>query len=175
VGAIYLYFRSKEDLYVSLLEETFELFDAELKQIRACNDLAYSGRLRAAWSFLCQWAVSDVEGTRTLRLVSQPGVRKQLSDEVAKSTHAGLCTIRDHFTVLITGGIETGEYSTENPEAKADLLWALYTGLLQANDARANLELPGEGFTASANLAFDTVASAFAIPKVVAASTEVAA
>ena len=34
VGAIYLYFRSKEDLYVSLLEETFELFDAELKPLR---------------------------------------------------------------------------------------------------------------------------------------------
>ena len=28
VGAIYLYFRSKEDLYISLLEETLELFDA---------------------------------------------------------------------------------------------------------------------------------------------------
>ena len=34
VGAIYLYFRSKEDLYVSLLEETLTVFDADLTRMR---------------------------------------------------------------------------------------------------------------------------------------------
>ena len=34
VGAIYLYFRSKEDLYVSLIEDTLTVFDVEMVQLR---------------------------------------------------------------------------------------------------------------------------------------------
>mgnify|MGYP002139961465 CR=1 FL=1 len=34
VGAIYLYFRSKEDLYVSLIEDTLTVFDVEMVQVR---------------------------------------------------------------------------------------------------------------------------------------------
>jgi len=175
VGAIYLYFRSKEDLYVSLLEETFELFDAELKQINACTDLSFEGRLEAAWSFLSQWAVSDVEGTRTLRLVAKPGVRKQLSDEVAQATKNGITSVRAHFASLIQGGTETGEFSATNANDSADLFWALFIGLLQANDARANLELTGHGFTQSANVAFAALKSSLNTPSVQTSTHEVAA
>ena len=34
VGAIYLYFRSKEDLYVSLIEDALTVFDVEMGQVR---------------------------------------------------------------------------------------------------------------------------------------------
>src|ERR1700749_2425926 len=79
VGAIYLYFRSKEDLYVSLLEDTLTRFDADLTQLRGRVDAAE--RLRAAWDYLMTWADRDPEGPRVLRLLAQPGVKAQLSDE----------------------------------------------------------------------------------------------
>ena len=47
VGAIYLYFRSKEDLYVSLLEETLETFDNDLSAVAHRGDSA-DIRLREA-------------------------------------------------------------------------------------------------------------------------------
>jgi len=153
VGAIYLYFRSKEDLYVSLLEETFELFNAELTQLRG-NTLRADDRLGAAWRFFTQWAVSDVEGTRTLRLMSQPGLKKQLSDEVAKASSDGLTMVRGHLTALIASSVETGHYNTIDAEQTADVIWALFLGLLQVNDARLNLELPGASFTEAARTAF---------------------
>ncbi len=153
VGAIYLYFRSKEDLYVSLLEETFELFNAELTQLRG-NTLRADDRLSAAWRFLTQWAVSDVEGTRTLRLISQPGLRKQLSDDVNASTSKGLTMVREHLTAMISSGAESGFYTSVDAEQTADTVWALFLGLLQVNDARLNLELPGASFTEAARTAF---------------------
>src|SRR5690242_14924778 len=52
VGAIYLYFRSKEDLSVSLLEETYEVFEAELRQLRTRGDLTPADKVRSAWLFL---------------------------------------------------------------------------------------------------------------------------
>lgn len=159
VGAIYLYFRSKEDLYISLLEETLEAFDAELAQIRGRTDLPPAARLQAAWSYFTSWAVSDVEGTRILRLISQPGVRKQLSDEVAEACAKGLTCVREHFAALLRDGIEAGHYRAVNPEERADLLVSLFMGLLQTADARANLELPGPSFTESAQAAFAAVES----------------
>ena len=134
VGAIYLYFRSKEDLYISLLEETLELFDSELSQIRDRTNGNSTEALKAAWSFLTQWATADVEATRVLRLISQPNIRSQLSDEVAESISNGIARVREHIGAL---------YGTSNGQANIDLFWSLFLGLLQANDARVNLDLPG--------------------------------
>lgn len=157
VGAIYLYFRSKEDLYISLLEETLEAFDAELAQIHIRTDLHPAGRLQAAWSYLTNWAVSDVEGTRILRLIAQSGVRKQLSDEVVEACAKGLTSVREHFASMLREGMEIGHYRSANADETADLLVALFMGLLQTADARANLELPGPSFTESAQAAFAAV------------------
>lgn len=157
VGAIYLYFRSKEDLYISLLEETLEQFDNELTQIRNRADLTPSNRLQAAWSYLIDWAGADVEGTRILRLVSQSGIRKQLSDEVAEATARGLTRVREHLVALVTAGIEAGLYRRVDAGETADLFWALYLGVLQATDARNNLGLPGPGFAEAAQAAFTSV------------------
>lgn len=157
VGAIYLYFRSKEDLYISLLEETLEAFDAELAQIRIRTDIHPAGRLEAAWSYLTSWAVSDVEGTRILRLIAQSGVRKQLSDEVVEACAKGLTRVREHFASMLRDGMEIGHYRSGNAEEAADLLVALFIGLLHTSDVRANLELPGPSFTESAQVAFAAV------------------
>src|SRR6478752_5913150 len=50
VGAIYLYFRSKEDLYVSLIEDALTVFDVEMGQIRENAEI--NRRLRDTWAIL---------------------------------------------------------------------------------------------------------------------------
>jgi len=140
VGAIYLYFRSKEDLYVSLLEDTLQVFDAELTQARTKTEV--QGRLRAAWLVLTAWAGTDVEGTRILRLLAQPGVKAQLSDEVIQAVGQGLGRVREHLGACIADGIHAGQYRAANAGEMADLLWSLYIGALDAAELRANLELP---------------------------------
>jgi AcrR family transcriptional regulator len=151
VGAIYLYFRSKEDLYVSLLEETMDSVLGELKNIRTGGD---GTRLRIAWSYLAQWAAADVESTRILRLVCQPGVRKQLSDEVAKITASKLTAVRDELAAIIQDEIRQGTYGSGDPVVAADLLWALFLGLLQQVDARKNLDIEGPSLPEAAHSAF---------------------
>ncbi len=159
VGAIYLYFRSKEDLYVSLLEETLELFDGEMTQIRNRTDLKADDKLRNTWSFLTQWAATDVEATRVLRLVSQPNIRKQLSDEVAESVGKGIAQIRIHLATMIRDGASLEAVTSESTEGTVDLFWALFLGVLQTNDARVNLDLPGAAFHELARNAFTAIES----------------
>lgn len=140
VGAIYLYFRSKEDLYVSLLEETLAHLDADLAARRAEVDTGE--RLSATFDRLLAWAGADVEGTRIVRLLSQPGVRPQLSDEVVTEVGAGMTRLRDHLGACLADGIHAGVYRDINAGEVADLLWALFLGNLDAAETRTNLELP---------------------------------
>src|SRR5205085_11542491 len=60
VGAIYLYFRSKEDLYVSLIEDTLTVFDVDMAQLRERTEIP--NRLRETWDVLVRWAEKDPEG-----------------------------------------------------------------------------------------------------------------
>ena len=46
VGAIYLYFRSKEDLYVSLIEDAMTVFDVEMAQVREHSEVGKRLRRR---------------------------------------------------------------------------------------------------------------------------------
>jgi AcrR family transcriptional regulator len=82
VGAIYLYFRSKEDLYVSLVEDTLTVFDVEMVQVRgACiADGIHAGVYRQvnareiadlAWSVLLGSLDAAEMGTN-LGLASEP-------------------------------------------------------------------------------------------------------
>jgi len=153
VGAIYLYFRSKEDLYVSLLEETLDGVNAELNSIRVSE----TPRLRDAWSYLAQWATTDVEATRVLRQVCQPGVRKQLSDEVAEGTGRRLDTARDHLSAILEAGVARGEYRGGDTAVTVDTLWALFLGLLQQTDARTNLGVEGPTLAEAAHASFGLI------------------
>jgi AcrR family transcriptional regulator len=139
VGAIYLYFRSKEDLYVSLLEDTLGVFDAELTQVRARTDAP--NRLRAAWGVLSTWAGSDIEGTRTLRLLATPGIKAQLSDEVIQAVGAGVTRVREHLGACVADGIHAGVFRAVDAGEIADALWSLFVGALDSLELRANLDL----------------------------------
>jgi AcrR family transcriptional regulator len=157
VGAIYLYFRSKEDLYVSLLEETLDLFDTELRQIRARSEVSAPERLRNAWSFLTQWAATDVEASRVLRLISQPNVRGQLSDEVVESVGKGLGQVREHLGAIVQDGMSSGQYRQGATQPMVDLFWCLLLGVLESNDARNNLDLQGAGYNDLVQYAFAAI------------------
>ncbi|WP_428262973.1 TetR/AcrR family transcriptional regulator [Haliangium sp.] len=159
VGAIYLYFRSKEDLYLSLIEDTLERFDADLAALRGRGDLHPAARLGAAWDYLVDWAAGDVEGTRILRLMSQPGIRKQLTDEVAASAAAGLDMLHRHLTALVRDGIESGHYRRVDADQTAGVLWALFLGIMESADARANLGAEVEALSTSARAAFLAIES----------------
>ena len=92
VGAIYLYFRSKEDLYVSLIEDTLTLFDVEMGQLRERTDVSH--RLRETWNTLVRWAEKDPEGPRILRLLAQPAIRRSTPEVRAvcrKAARTDLC------------------------------------------------------------------------------------
>ena len=171
VGAIYLYFRSKEDLYVSLIEDTLTVFDVEMAQVREQAEVSL--RLRETWGILVRWAERDAEGPRILRLLAQPSIRPQLSDEVVAAVSSGIGRIQDHMGACVADGIHAGLYRQVNAREIADLAWSVLLGSLDAAEMQANLGLPGEPLAARADRALGLVENALA-PQVAAALRAVA-
>src|SRR3954454_14635753 len=171
VGAIYLYFRSKEDLYVSLVEDALTVFDVEMAQVR--ENAEASRRLRDTWSILVRWAEREAEGPRILRLRAQPAIRPQLSDEVVTAVSAGVARIQDHMGACIADGIHAGMYRQVNAREIADLAWSVLLGSLDAAEMHASLGLPTEPLATRTDRALSLIESALA-PQVAATLRAVA-
>jgi AcrR family transcriptional regulator len=162
VGAIYLYFRSKEDLYVSLIEDALTVFDVEMTQVR--EQAAVSARLRETWSILVRWAERDAEGPRILRLLAQPAIRPQLSDEVVAAVSAGLARIQDHIGACVADGIHAGVYRQVNAREIADLAWSVLLGSLDAAEMSGNLGTAAEALVVRTDRALSLIESALLPP-----------
>jgi AcrR family transcriptional regulator len=162
VGAIYLYFRSKEDLYVSLIEDTLTVFDVEMVQIREQTDVAT--RLRETWNILVRWSEKDAEGPRILRLLAQPAIRPQLSDEVVAAVSAGISRVQDHIGACVADGIHAGLYRQVNAREIADLAWSVLLGSLDAAEMHTNIGLGNEAIAARTDRALHLIESALAPP-----------
>jgi len=162
VGAIYLYFRSKEDLYVSLIEDTLTVFDVEMAQVREHADV--SNRLRETWAILVRWAESNTEGPRILRLLAQPAIRPQLSDEVVSAVSTGISRIQDHIGACVADGIHAGVYRQANAREIADLAWSVLLGSLDAAEMHTNIGLSNEALTVRTDRALQLIESALTHP-----------
>jgi AcrR family transcriptional regulator len=160
VGAIYLYFRSKEDLYVSLIEDALTVFDVEMGQVREHTDVGK--RLHDTWSILVRWAERDVEGPRILRLLAQPAVRPQLSDEVVAAVSSGIARIQDHIGACVADGIHANLYRQVNAREIADLAWSVLLGSLDAAEMYSNLTMAADGLHARTDRALLLIESALA-------------
>ncbi len=162
VGAIYLYFRSKEDLYVSLIEDALTVFDVEMGQVR--DQLETGKRLRETWNILVRWAERDAEGPRILRLLAQPAIRPQLSDEVVVAVSAGIARIQDHIGACVADGIHAGIYRQVNAREIADLAWSVLLGSLDAAEMHSNLGVAAEQLTVRTDRALSLIESALLPP-----------
>ncbi|MEZ4366941.1 MAG: TetR/AcrR family transcriptional regulator [Kofleriaceae bacterium] len=159
VGAIYLYFRSKEDLYVSLLEDTLARFDAELTHL--ASEVPVDDRLRAAWAYLVGWAERDPEGPRILRLLSQPGVGAQLSEDVTAAIATGLRAVRGHLAAAIASGIEAGRYrKAADAEELAAMGWSLLLGTMASMQTAINLVGTSDDLDTASKRAFGVLSAA---------------
>lgn len=140
VGAIYLYFQSKEDLYVSLLPEALAPLEAALAADREAH--ANEERLTAAWAQMLAWSQREAEGARALGLLARPDLAKQLTAEAASGAAAAITRVKDQLAGAIVDGIAAGVYREADPVAVTELVWSAFMGGLAGDLVATNLAQP---------------------------------
>jgi AcrR family transcriptional regulator len=139
VGAIYLHFQSKEDLYVSLLPDALAPLDAALSAAREARP---DDRLTAAWEALWGWSKAEVEGARTLGLLARPDLAKQLSVEAGELAGAAIARVKEQLAASVADSMNAGVYRKTDANAVAELVWSAFVGGLALDLVAASLGQP---------------------------------
>jgi|JI10StandDraft_1071094.scaffolds.fasta_scaffold07937_4 AcrR family transcriptional regulator len=130
VGAIYLYFKSKEDLYLSILE----------RSLRALGDrLEAADDPRVAWEALAAWRAAEPESARALAMVSRPELRAALTQEVADGLAAAIHRVRSGLIAAVGRAVAARTYGACDTGAIGEALWALFVGAGAVDAAASNV------------------------------------
>ena len=108
-----------------------------------------------------------------LRLLAQPAIRPQLSDEVVATVSSGIARVQDHIGASVADGIHAGIYRQVNAREIADLAWSVLLGSLDAAEMHASLGLPTEPLANRSDRALALIESALT-PQVAATLRAVA-
>ncbi|MFQ5595705.1 MAG: TetR/AcrR family transcriptional regulator [Anaerolineae bacterium] len=140
VGTLYRYFQSKEEMYISLLFESIEIFRNELERIQGLPG-SPDEKLRAFWDFLYTYYQEYPAYYRTLTFLHNEGLREAVSPEVIEEINRRTGRNFSLAAQIVQEGMEAGIYRAGDPREVVDVLWSLLTGLVQLMEIRRNLGL----------------------------------
>ncbi len=128
-GTLYLYFKSKEELYTFLSIAVLKRFSVENQKIADCAIPVEEKMERYCDIFM---DVYDHDPTILINLFHlQSGeALHYLSDEATQQLKKYSALAYGSMVATIKEGIESGVYINEYPMALADILWGAYAGVV---------------------------------------------
>lgn len=139
-GTVYLYFKSKEDLYISSMMPVLEelglhllRLERELNELnfQTCEELLF-GLLDVFW----QVYQNDPDGLLILQAFQQRGhfleVSEEISDKISYRARANFNATRRIFN----NSIKMGLIKDQNVIQLSDTIWALFMGIVQLEDSK---------------------------------------
>jgi AcrR family transcriptional regulator len=154
VGTIYLYYKSKEELYVSLLFESMDIFTRELTKISRSRRRP-DRKLHEAWSFFYRFRKEFAESYRIFFLLHHQGFPAAVPPPTLEELNRRAGRNFALAAAIVREAMEAGVYRKGNPREVVDVLWSMFLGLVHLSETRENL---GLGITTLAELharAFD--------------------
>ena len=128
-GTLYLYFKSKEDLYVSIILEGTSLLRKELAKIANVSlpaDKLLGELLRSYLNFY----ENNRKYFRIMFLSSQPDTGDRVPDELLKQCADQGIACMQVVSDVIEKGIESGIFRKVNPWTYAIVLWSAVNGIM---------------------------------------------
>lgn len=138
VGTLYRYFKSKEELYVSLLLEATALFSERIEVIRA-SDLSPDAQLRAVWEFFYEFYRQQPEYYRVFMFLHNERLPELISPEVIGEVNRRTGENFRLIRKIVQQGVDAGIYRPVDTRGVVDVLWSLLMGLAQLIETRRNL------------------------------------
>jgi len=139
-GTVYLYFKNKEDLYISLMEPVTKLIgeklngleaDLDSKKFKNCREI-----VQAIFDIYYSSYEYDAEGIRIVQAFQQGNYFSGMSREtVQRLNHIA----RNNYRLarrIISKAIKLGLFQELNPIQLTDLLWALFIGVVQLEESK---------------------------------------
>lgn len=130
-GTIYLYFRSKEELYMSVMAEGMQRLRKEFEALRALPP-GENRLVELAFSAYLGFYKKNKKYFRIMFLSSQPDLRSRVPEDVLRNCmetgRECMGIVRD----LVQAGIDLEVYRKVDAWAVANILWATVNGIIMA-------------------------------------------
>lgn len=137
-GTLYLYYGSKEDLYLAVMLRGFDLLSEMCRESIA----KAPSTVEALWRLgLTYYEFSQKHGNffRMFHFFQNPGLHKQVSDEMMGACNTHTQSIWSQVIALIQRGIDEGILRSDlNPAEAAVILWSSSNAILVRLDNEAD-------------------------------------
>jgi len=129
-ATLYLYFKNKDELYASLNLRMLEVLVEKVEGVCHQDNLDPEQKIRALEKALYEvYAHDPVNVINVLRFQSSEALRN-LSPELSSQIKNGARNYLRAIAGIFEEGVEKGVFLDRHPTAFADIVWALFAGLV---------------------------------------------
>lgn len=140
VGTLYLYFKSKEEMYVSLLFESIEHFTKEISKIEQEKSPS-SEKVKKIWDYFYVFYKKNPKLFKIVMFLNNSGLSKTLSkdtvDAINKISGKNFSALEN----ILRQCIKDGSYKKADEKELSFLIWSLFIGVISFAETRENLGL----------------------------------
>jgi AcrR family transcriptional regulator len=154
-GTIYLYFKNKEELFASLSLRILHYMNIRLEQVHNENFQEPEQKMKALKQALYEVYEFDpivlinmfhLQSSETLRNLS-PHLLSEIKD-LARSSFRSMAKIFEE-------GIKKGDFIDRHPVALADIVWALFSGVILWEESKRLIDSQKDFLKSTLEIAFE--------------------
>lgn len=138
-GTIYQYFRSKDELYASLNLITLEYLRKKIRKIHDNRAIAAADKIPQIKEALYEMYEYEPLVVRNIFHLQLEDTLSGISGKVLHEINSMSREVMTMFANIYEEGVKTGEFIEGHGMLHADIMWALFTGLVIYEEAKTRL------------------------------------
>ena len=155
-GTIYIYFKSKEEVYFSLLTHGLDILINLLNEMETHK--APSERLlEETASTLFRFYKEHTSYFRIFMVMQQEDMQAKLSPELSHHLNEQATKILNLLSAQVQKVVDNGSLSSVNPWHVANILWGAFTGITQLAITREQMKVRPKEVDDLLSLCFDMI------------------
>jgi len=135
-GTVYLYFKSKDDLYYSLVEPSLDKLSKKLIQIAGMKKISPEIRIKNVIDATYDFYVKDPDAYHLISRYEASVFSKLLSHDKLDKLKRLMRSNLDQLEVVISDAIKQGYFHKYNPKMTAIIFWNTFMGIIQFQENR---------------------------------------
>jgi len=154
-GTIYLYFKNKDELYASLSIRILQHLNIRLEHVKNQNNINDEQRIASLKDAL--YDIYDFDPLILINLFhlqsseSLKNLSPRLLSEIKRLSQSSIKIMADIFSE----GIDKGVFIEKNPLALADILWALFSGIILWEESKRIIDSKKNFLKPTLDIAFE--------------------
>ncbi len=135
VGTLYRYYKSKEELFVSIVFEAISTMHIGLERITE-KDISSEKKLKHIWDYYYQFHQDNPMYYQAMLFLHDPSFAKAFSEPAHKSVVEFMAKNFKLSARIIQDGIDDNSFERNNPYEVSDFIWSTFVGLVNLIETR---------------------------------------